>query len=169
MEFSFLIHPSELEAIEKKFVLNPESSEKIALAKRFGFEEIKIFTINVFVKAIKSKHAVRVSGKINAKIVQNCVVSMVPIESIIDETFEVDFYDISHVVTETFLDDGLFEVYENDIIDLGELGAQELALAANPYPRAEGLADEVIGPYLITKEDKKNKPFAALAGIKQKK
>ena len=94
---------------------------------------------------------------------------MVPIESIIDETFEVDFYDISHVVTETFLDDGLFEVYQNDIIDLGELGAQELALAANPYPRAEGLADEVIGPYLITKEDKKNKPFAALAGIKQKK
>ncbi|MBI76426.1 MAG: hypothetical protein CMM53_01400 [Rhodospirillaceae bacterium] len=169
MEFSFLIHPSELEEIEKKFVLNPESSEKIALAKRFGFEEIKSFTINVCVKTIKAKHAVRVSGNINAKIVQNCVVSMVPLESIIDETFDVDFYDISHVVTETFLDDGLFEIYENDVIDLGEVGAQELALAANPYPRAEGLADEVIGPYLITKEDKKNKPFAALAGIKQKK
>mgnify|MGYP001306283307 CR=1 FL=1 len=169
MEFSFLIHPSELEAIEKKFVLTPESTEKIALAKRFGFEEIKNFTIKVCVKTIKSKHRVRVSGKINAKIVQNCVVSMVPIESIIDETFDVDFYDISHVVTETSSEDGSFEVYENDVIDLGELGAQELAVAANPYPRAEGLADEVIGPYLIIKEDKKNKPFAALADIKQKK
>ena len=93
------------------------------------------------------------NGTLYAKIIQNCVVSLVPIENTIDEEFEAIFYDENQLVSEELFDEEQFETYKNDTIDLGEFGAQELA----------------IGPYLPTKNKMKTKPFAALADIKQKK
>ena len=168
-EFSFLIHPSELEEVETKFDLNAESNERSALSDRFGLQGIDIFKLSIIVKYHKNKNAVQVNGKLYAQIIQNCVVSLVPIENTIDEMFEVTFYNKNQLVSKNLFDEAEFESYENDTIDLGELGAQEFALAINPYPRAEGIADETIGPYLPTKDNTKTNPFTALAAIKQKK
>ena len=166
-EFSFLIHPSELEGVETNFDLKAESNERSALAGRFGLQAIDLFKLSITVKHIKNKNAVQVNGTLYAKIIQYCVVSLVPIENTIDEEFEAIFYDENQVGSEELFDEEQFETYKNDTIDLGEFGAQELALATDPYPRAEGIADEKIVPYLPTKN--KTKLFAALADIKQKK
>ena len=166
-EYSFLIHPSELERGETKFDLNAESNERSALAGRFGLQAIDLFKLSITVKHIKNKNAVQVNGTLYAKIIQNCVVSLVPIENTIDEEFEAIFYDENQLVSEELFDEEQFETYKNDTIDLGEFGAQELALATDPYPMAVGIADETIGPYLPT--NNKTKLFAALAVIKQKK
>ncbi len=168
-EFSFLIHPSELDEVETKFDLNAESNERSALSHRFGLQGIDAFKLSITVKHLRKRNAVQVNGKLHAQIIQNCVVSLIPIENTIDEVFEVIFYEKNQLVSEELFDDDQFETYENDTIDLGEFGAQELALATNPYPRAEGIADETIGPYLPTNDNTKTNPFSALAGIKQKK
>ena len=90
-EYSFLIHPSELERGETKFDLNAESNERSALSDRFGLQGIDIFKLSIIVKYHKNKNAVQVNGKLYAQIIQNCVVSLVPIENTNDEMNEVIF------------------------------------------------------------------------------
>ena len=165
-EFSFLIHPSELEGVETNFDLKAESNERSALAGRFGLQGVDVFQLSITVKHPRNKNAVQVNGRLYAEIIQNCVVSLIPIENTINEVFEVIFYDKNQLVSEELFNGEQFEIYEDDTIDLGEFGAQELALATNPYPRAEGIADETIGPYLPTNDNTKTNPFAPLAGIK---
>ena len=69
------------------------------------------------------------------------------------------------------LEDGPPEPVIDDKVDLGEAIAQHLALAIDPYPRAEGVS---LASVMSALEDMasepmtENGPFAALAKLKQK-
>ena len=86
---------------------------------------------------------VAVSGKITADLVQQCVVTLEPLPAHIEHKLDVLFApqaleaegagpaDANEEEVETIID---------GVIDLGELLAQHLGVALDPYPRKAGVA-----------------------------
>jgi uncharacterized metal-binding protein YceD (DUF177 family) len=168
-EFSFIIHPSEITDKEVKYDLSAESDECAALAERFGLRALEAFSSALTIRFLRREKAIRLRGKITAKVVQSCVVSMASVENAIEEEFEVLFRDENQIDRDEIDDIVQFEPYSEDQIDIGEIVSEELALALDPYPRSEELADEVLGPYLPEPKDPATKPFVALAALKRTK
>jgi len=57
-------------------------------------------------------------------------------------------------------------------VDFGEIAAQQLALALNPYPRADGATLEQLNEVADNKKvtvNERNSPFAVLGELKNKK
>lgn len=84
--------------------------------------------------------AVAATGRLDAEVVQTCVVSIDEFTTRVGEDFAVLF-----VAAGTETDDGDPESVdeipiENGVIDLGEAATEQLALALDPYPRAPGVA-----------------------------
>jgi uncharacterized metal-binding protein YceD (DUF177 family) len=108
----------------------------------------------------------RLDASLGATVVQDCVVTLEPVTTRIDER-----------VARRYMADlpepgpGEMEVPEDDVealpqaLDLGEVMLEALALALPPYPRAEGVE---LGELVVTQEgaepltEERAKPFAAL-------
>jgi uncharacterized metal-binding protein YceD (DUF177 family) len=127
--------------MERRISANPE--ERAALAKRFdllGIDRLEA----VFTLKRAGSGVIHVTGEIEAEVTQACVVTLAPVPARIAERFAADFAD-----TERRRVDDLDLAYDeedppepirNGHIDLGELAAEQLALALDPYPRAPGAA-----------------------------
>ena len=104
------------------------------------------------------------TGRLEAELVQVCVVSLEDFASRLTEEFSLRFVPEGR---ENFDDDpaAVDEIAYAGIIDLGEVAAEQLALALDPYPRKPG---ETL-PELDAEADEmpeKPHPFAALAALK---
>src|SRR5262249_20790182 len=148
--------------------------ERIALAERFGLLSLDSLTASFTLKRVR-RDLVRVKGRVSAELVQACVVTLDPIPARIDERFEVDFVegeqpaaggagaDVEGAEAPEPVLDGW--------IDLGELAAEQLGLAIDPYPRKP---DAVLPPEWTpepaaeAEPTARPNPFAALAKLKQK-
>jgi uncharacterized metal-binding protein YceD (DUF177 family) len=110
-----------------------------------------------------------VEGRVVADIVQNCVVSLVPVEQHIDETFAVRFVrgpapavkPGAEIVVDALLPDPP-EYLDGPTLDVGALAEEYFALAIDPYPRAPGATLPDAAPVDTTPEAS---PFAALAAL----
>jgi uncharacterized metal-binding protein YceD (DUF177 family) len=117
---------------------------------------------------------VRASGRITATVGQTCVVSLDPMETVVDEPVEALFVPVDEVEAVTKALDKEAEVtgeladppepIVNGMIDLGKLAADALFLAIDPYPRKP---DAAFQPPEIA-EDPEDHPFAALKALKGK-
>ena len=112
-----------------------------------------------------------VSGRVQARIGQTCVVTLDPIESDIDEPIDLVFAppdqipELAKLVDEaaesaTEIPDPP-EPIENGAIDLGRLATDALFLAIDPYPRKP---DVVFEPVVVA-ADPEDHPFAALKAL----
>ena len=133
--------------MERRINANPE--ERAALAKRFdllGIDRLEA----VFSLKRAGGGVIHVQGEIEAELTQACVVTLAPVPAKIGESFSADFAtresggeDARRRPAETDLDfeaEDPPEPIRNGHIDLGELAAEQLSLALNPYPRAPGAA-----------------------------
>jgi len=127
--------------MERRISANPE--ERAALAKRFdllGIDRLEA----VFSLKRAGGGVIHIQGEIEAAVTQACVVTLAPVPAKIAERFSADFADEDRRrPAETDLDfeaDDPPEPIRNGHIDLGELAAEQLSLALNPYPRAPGAA-----------------------------
>jgi uncharacterized metal-binding protein YceD (DUF177 family) len=130
--------------------------------------------------------AYHVSGKFNALVVQECVVTLEPVETSLSEPVEGYFADKEKAVSfaaakrarEGSKNQGEVEILEesddpeplhNGMIDLGELVVQHLSLALPPYPHKEGVTYEM-GDERFALDEKsplKKNPFEALKDWKE--
>ena len=99
---------------------------------------------------------------------QTCVVTLEPIESEIDETFDVLFVPEGEVPPLPKDDSegdetDAPEAIVNGVIDVGGLAADYLFLGVDPYPRKPGA---VFAPVIAT-PDPEDHPFAALKALQQ--
>ena len=141
--------------------------QRVLLAKRFGI--VALDSLSAEIRLKPENGLIRVSGHLEADVVQNCVVTLEPFASHVEDDFTTDFSE--HAVEEgTEEGDALFdpdyeapEPIEDGVIDIGELTAQFLALALDPYPRAPGVALERVW---AGGEDAEKSPFAVLKGLK---
>lgn len=157
----------ELGAFEK---LEAEAAERAALAERFGLVSIGQFAGKLHLKPWR-KGGLVVAGELSATVTQTCVVSLEPFEQ--ELTVPVERYflgqtnagatQISHLED---LEDDELDVISGSSVDLGELAAESLGLALDPYPRKPGAvfiaADGENAP-----EAPRN-PFASLAKLREK-
>ena len=119
-------------------------AERAALAARFGLEDLA--RLEAFLDIDRAQDGMfSVKGRIEAQITQSCVVTLEPVISEIHEPVRVLFAPPNLVknkkdggVSDIAEDDDL-EPIENGRIDLGELVAQILAGAIDPYPRKAGV------------------------------
>ena len=109
----------------------------------------------------------RVVGRVQAAVVQNCVVTLEPIESAVDEAIELLFLPEAPtapdvVDLEAVEADDPPEPLQNGVVDLGAVATEFLLLGIDPYPRKPGAVFEAPpagGPA--------SSPFAALAALKK--
>lgn len=120
----------------------------------------------------KSSGQVHVTGRVQARIGQTCVVTLEPIENAIDEPVDLIFApaeqlpQFAHAAdespdSEAEIVDPL-EPIENGTIDLGRLATDILYLAIDPYPRKP---DAVFEPPVVA-ADPEDHPFAALKALR---
>lgn len=156
--------------------LTADEDERRALAKRFDLKEIKSFRADITVTN-QGGVIFLVTGKLTADIVQTCVVTLEPVPVRIEESFEVYCADAESIpvvsndmeydVTE---DEDLPEPIVDGKINIGELAAQFLSLAIDPYPHAEGVEVEDDGTVWREHDEndkpEKPNPFAVLKDLK---
>ena len=142
---SFLAHVARLPRKGMPVELEATESQRAALAKEHGLSAVRSFHAAMTVEPWK-RNGVRVVGTVTAEIVQECVVSLEPLESRIDEPFQAIFlpeqsrlgrdgFDIGgEIVLEPEGPDSP-ETFSGDTIDVGALAEEYFGLAIDPYPR----------------------------------
>lgn len=159
----------------RQLVATPE--ECAALAARFGIESVGRLQGTLRVSQPASGPAIRVAGHLEADVIQTCVVSLALCGQSVAENF-VQRYTTEVVAEpeEVFSEPDAEEppeTLEGDTLDLGEILAEQLALALDPYPRAPGATFEgaSFGPWDAEDEaaaQAAKSPFAALDDLKDK-
>lgn len=95
-------------------------------------------------------------GRLRAKVVQTCVVSLDDFAADIDERFRIRFVPAGQESDDPDPESDDEIGYTGGMLDLGEAAAEQLALALDPYPRAPGAELPEI------EREAEEHPFAAL-------
>ena len=177
-EFSIWVDPDSLPGEGRHVRLAPTEDERGAIAKRLGLLGLPAFTAKVHLRPTKGGgRGVKVTGMLEARVVQACVVSLDPVEEEINEEFDAEFGPVEEAVNLelTLEDEDPVEPFEPQGIDIGELVVQHLSLSLNPYPRAAGVAVEDLLKDDGGKQEAEvitlnapSGPFAELAKLKRK-
>lgn len=125
-----------------ELAIEATAEERAALAARFGLVRIDDLRASVGLEWVNGGR-LRLKARIEARVVQTCVVSLDDVENTVDETVEILFEtpDGAETAREVVLeasDDA--EPMPGDPIDLGEIIAEEFALSLDPYPRRPDMA-----------------------------
>lgn len=163
-EFS---HPVAVEKIpagglEETLVANDDECRKLAL--RFALVSLDRLQATMNLQVTHAGQIIQIDGLMAAHVVQQCVVSLEHLPARIEQDIHVLYAKpgAENLVTE--LDDEAVEIVENGTIDLGELVAQHLGAALDPYPRKQGL-EFINAEY--GQPDRVVSPFARLVDLKK--
>lgn len=166
-------------------VIDVEASESecTQLAKVLEIVEISGFKLKGTLQRRKSSDLVEVSATVWADVVQACVVSLSPVAQKIEEVFTMCYTfdkgavavdDVDYVVSMD--EDDLPELILDGRIDVVHMAVEQIALALDPYPRAQGVEESEIAGTLREAEkaveadkDEVYKPFANLKDLMNKK
>ena len=167
-EFSRPLRLDELGSAPRAVAIEADTTERGALAERFGLLAIDRLTADA--QLTREGDTVIAEGTLRADVVQACVASGEPVPAEIEEGFSLRFVPAAkdEAAEEVELQESeLDEIdYEGSAIDLGEAAAQTLALALDPFPRAPN-ADEKLRDAGVIGEENAG-PFAALKALKDR-
>ncbi len=157
---------------EREIVAN--AAERARLAERFGLLALDRLTAALSLKRGRGR-LIQVQGRFEAEVVQACVVTLEPVRARLSESFTVAFRTepaggAGAVVIGVDDEDPPEELIEGRI-DLGEIVAQQLAVALDPYPHAPGAEEkaEVSEPGESAADRRTASPFAALARLRERR
>ena len=157
------------------FDIVPTAEELTALVRQLGVRRLEAMRAGGTVALLRGGDALRVEGRLEAQVTQNCVVTLEPVVQSVDERFVLEFGETADVIDVATGE--LVVVPDQDQPDpmpagrlnIGELIAEQLALAIDPYPRKEGAdLDAVLRQHGLAPADGRENPFAALAALKTK-
>lgn len=167
-EFSCLISVDKIPTAGLIKEVRPNEAENNRLAVRFDLLGLANLKANLTAQLVRSGQAVQVKGRLVADVIQKCGVTTEPVPDHIEHDIEILYTNESEeegsqiFVAPTDVD---IESLSNGVIDLGELVAQNLGVALNPYPRIPGavfkseVPDDVVVPL---------SPLAKLAELAKK-
>ena len=180
-EFSRIVRADAVHRADVVETIEATEAERKALAERFELEAIDRLVATVRLRSVRGGQMVRVAGELEADVVQTCVVTLDPVPAHVTESFGALFAPESMIPKEedeididpNLSEEDIPEPMVNGRIDIGELTAQHLSLALDPYPHAEGVefagygdADEDEDDGAAAEPEKPN-PFAALERLKR--
>jgi uncharacterized metal-binding protein YceD (DUF177 family) len=151
--------------------LQADQAAREAMAELAGLREILSASASLDVTPERGGRF-HVTGRVQARIGQTCVVTLDSIENEIDEPIDLVFAppdqipELADLVDEAAESEEEVpdppEPIENGMIDLGRVATDAMFLAIDPYPRK---ADAVFEP-LVVAADPADHPFAALKALK---
>lgn len=156
----------------RKETVTADDAECAALAQRLGLRSLRNFAADLVIRRVPGGTAVRIEGRLQADVVQACVVSLQDVHAHVDGAFDTYFTEDAEKAREEIsftLDDDLdaAEMVHNGMIDLGEVVTQYLSLEIPPYPRAPGVS--LAAQLSESGAAKKANPFQALEALKADK
>ncbi|MCS6879663.1 MAG: DUF177 domain-containing protein [Geminicoccaceae bacterium] len=139
----------------RSFAIVASPSEREALARRLRVESIGKLEARGRVAWLPGGQILEVDGRIEARVTQLCVVTLEPFEQTLAFSFTRRFTPLKEpqtgeVVIDVERDEP--EPLEGTVLDLGEIVAEELALALDPYPRGP-MADAAMRAWEETARD----------------
>jgi uncharacterized metal-binding protein YceD (DUF177 family) len=159
-EFSRPFRAHDVGTHTRQQMIEATADERAALADRFFLLDLERLTAALELR--REPIGIRVTGQIHASGNQPCALSDEPVPFLITEKVALLLVPDIPAGTEIELaePDLDAEPLLSDVIDMGEIAAQALALALDPYPRAKG----VRVPGLLTEDEARaaSSPFAAL-------
>lgn len=147
---SFPVHVARLPRKGMRVEIEADDGQRAALAAAHGLEGVDSFRAELDVIAWK-KGGVKVEGRVRARIVQACIVSLEPVEQAVDEDVSALYLPEGSKLAlpqrsaegEMILDpegEDAPETFSGDSIDVGQLAEEFFALGIDPYPRKAGAA-----------------------------
>jgi uncharacterized metal-binding protein YceD (DUF177 family) len=151
--------------------LQTDAAVRAAMAELAGLREILSASASLDVTPERGGRF-HVTGRVQARIGQTCVVTLDPIENDIDEPIDLIFAppdqipELADLVDEAAESEAEVpdppEPIDNGTIDLGRVATDAMFLAIDPYPRKPDAAFEP----LVVAADPEDHPFAALKALK---
>jgi uncharacterized metal-binding protein YceD (DUF177 family) len=166
-ELTMTVSLDRLPATGLPFRLTADAEALRALAERFELVALDRLEAEGRIDRIANVDGVRITGRLLADAVQSCVVTFEPVRATIDGPFErvfvrrTDGEGHDAVEVDPSLDEP--EPLDSDELDVGEIVAEELSLALDPYPRSPA-ADRFIAE--LEGKDDTSGPFAALGQLR---
>lgn len=148
-EFSREVEIARVPVGGRPFAIAAEPSERVALARRLGVERIDRLRAEGTVARTPGEPLLTLTGRLETEVTQRCVVTLEPVAS----RLEVELHRVfalgpgsqeEEIVLDPLREEP--EPLEGELLDLGEIVAEELALALDPYPRAPGAGVADGGP-----------------------
>lgn len=169
VELSRLVDVSDIKRAPLRFQLSADGPARAAIAARFGIARIDRFEATLSLRRTPIG-LVHLQGSIAANVIQECVVSLEPVQSEISQSFEIYYSEEApgEPGGDLTMDDELWpDPIADGKIDIGEAATEQLGLALDPYPRRDGAAFEA------TVDDAQpgpsQRPFAGLAELASKR
>lgn len=131
-------------------VVEADPRQRAELATAHGLESVEAFRAELLVSPWK-RHGVKVEGRVAATITQACVVTLEPLEAVIDAAVSATYLpEDSKLGRQGFGQGGEIlidvdgpdspETFAGDRIDVGALAEEFFGLAIDPYPRKSGVS-----------------------------
>ncbi len=159
-EFSRPFRAHDVGSHTRQQMIEANGDERAALADRFFLLDLERLTAAIELR--RDAAGIRVTGQIHASGNQPCALTAEAVPFLITERLSLLLTDKAPEGGEVELVDADLdsEVLDGDIIDMGEIAAQALALALDPYPRKKGARV----PGVISEDEARAKrsPFAGL-------
>lgn len=165
-EFSRPVGVNTLPRGGRTIAIEADEAERAALAKRFDLLALDAFKARLTLAPGRGDTVV-VTGALVAAVVQRCVVTLDPVPATVEDEIEAVFAaEDGRDEAEVEVDPLAAEVEPlvDGRIDLGELAAQHLSLALDPYPRSPDAPEPVAEP--PEGEAETRRPFAVLKGAR---
>jgi uncharacterized metal-binding protein YceD (DUF177 family) len=143
-EFSRPFRAHDVGGVTRQQVIEAEAPERAALAVRFGL--IDLARLHAALELRREATGIRVTGQVEASGNQPCVATAEPVPFLLNEAVSLLLVEARPDGDEIELgaNDLEVEVLDGDVIDMGEIAAQALALGLDPYPRSTAPAPGVI-------------------------
>jgi uncharacterized metal-binding protein YceD (DUF177 family) len=163
--------------------ITASDGERAALAKRFGFVGLPAFSARVTIDRRPGGQVI-VEGRLRGRIVQACILTLDPVTQELDDVFRIVFKQDLTEEKDPESGEALLnaqvdapEPLAGNMLDVGEIVAEQLSLAADPYPRRPGAKLEDVLPKPrkggkgrddAGKTEQRRHPFVGLAALRDK-
>jgi uncharacterized metal-binding protein YceD (DUF177 family) len=147
--------------------IDADAEERAALAKRFDLIAIERLTGKFTIR--RDAAGIVAEGRVTAAVTQACSITGDPLPATVDEPVALRFVAEEDAgQDEVELGDSDIDVipYDGGVIDLGEIAAETMALALDPFPRGPN-AEAFLKDAGVLSEEQAG-PFGVLAALKDK-
>ncbi len=144
------------------YKLSTEACDHQALIERFGWVSVDHLSSELCIRKV-AQDCWEVTGYITGQIVQNCIVTGLPVPENIDFQIEERYVRGAEQADQVEIGLDGVEPIKNGAIDIGELAVQSLCLAATAWPRVDNAPD-----FYSFGNQETNKPFAILSSLKRR-
>lgn len=177
-EFSLVLSMDDVPPNGKTLRFEVGESERAALARRFDLVALHGFKGTVHVKPWR-RHGLVMEGQFEADLVQSCIATLEPLEAHLSESFNLHFLPLDmierdaaaaakrEIVVDVESEDPP-EAIEGGRLDVGEVMAEQLSVAIDPYPKKPGAVFIPEEPSDDEAVEFRPNPFASLEKLKKK-